>query len=107
MNDRDLQVMTTQLSQDIWCSTSSRVSLIGSDDLDVPRPATPPPPAPPAVRGTFREARALALGDFERHYLKALLAETGGNITQAARVSGKGRRTIGRLVQKHQLKEGA
>jgi two-component system, NtrC family, response regulator GlrR len=51
----------------------------------------------------FREARARAIGEFEKSYLKEILTRHSGNITRAAREAGKDRRALGRLVKKHQI----
>jgi DNA-binding NtrC family response regulator len=52
---------------------------------------------------SFNEARERTIHDFERRYLQSLMAETGGNVTQAARLAGKERRTLGRLLKKHRI----
>jgi DNA-binding NtrC family response regulator len=52
----------------------------------------------------FRVAKARAVAQFERTYITALLTRTAGNITLAARISGKDRRDIGKLLQKYGLK---
>ncbi|NIR30221.1 MAG: sigma-54-dependent Fis family transcriptional regulator [Gammaproteobacteria bacterium] len=59
-----------------------------------------------SVRGaqraiSFRRAKAQAITAFERSYLQSLLAETGGNISLAARLAGKDRSALRRLIQKH------
>ncbi len=54
------------------------------------------------VRG-FREAKARAIAVFEKAYLAELLARTRGNLSLAARVSGKERSRLGKLVKKHGL----
>ena len=55
--------------------------------------------APP----TFSEGKLRAIADFERRYLEALLRETDGNVSQAARIAGKERRALGKLIKKHGL----
>jgi two-component system response regulator GlrR len=55
----------------------------------------------PLVVGGFKEAKARAVTDFERGYLRQLLAHAGGNISLAARISGKDRSALNRLVRKH------
>jgi DNA-binding NtrC family response regulator len=52
---------------------------------------------------TFREAKAHAIAEFERHYLSRLLARTRGNISLAARLSGKERSRLCKLVKKYGL----
>jgi DNA-binding NtrC family response regulator len=51
----------------------------------------------------FREAKARAVAAFERSYLCQLLARAGGNISLAARISGKDRSALNRLVRKYRL----
>jgi len=54
--------------------------------------------------GSFREARARAIEEFERAYVQSLLERHSGNVTQAAREAGKERRAFGRLVKKYGLR---
>jgi DNA-binding NtrC family response regulator len=49
----------------------------------------------------FNRAKARAIASFEREFLARALAETGGNISLAARRCGKERRSFGRLLKKH------
>lgn len=51
----------------------------------------------------FSVAKARAVAQFERAYVSALLSETCGNLSLAARVAGKDRSDIGRLVRKYGL----
>jgi len=51
----------------------------------------------------LREAKAQAVSQFERTYLTNLLTEYHGNISRAAKVAGKERRSFQRLLQKHGL----
>ncbi|CCQ90422.1 Sigma-54 dependent transcriptional regulator [Nitrospina gracilis 3/211] len=55
----------------------------------------------PITNVSFQEAKAQAIEEFEVSYLSALIIETGGNITEAARRSGKERRSLARLLKKH------
>ena len=48
-------------------------------------------------------ARANAIAAFERHYLQRLLQKTSGNISLAARLCGKERSRLARLLKKHGL----
>ncbi len=57
--------------------------------------ATPPP--------DFKRAKALAVAEFERNYLRQLLTCTQGNISLAARLSRKDRSALNKLVKKHGL----
>ncbi|MEO8123646.1 MAG: sigma-54 dependent transcriptional regulator [Burkholderiales bacterium] len=54
-----------------------------------------------AAPAAFADAKAEAVRCFERSYLQRVLAETGGNVTQAARLAGKERRAFGKLLKKH------
>ena len=51
----------------------------------------------------FRYAKANAVAEFERSYVRTMLARTGGNITQAARLSNQERSAFGKLVRKYKL----
>jgi len=51
----------------------------------------------------FQAAKARAIADFERSYLAQLLTETHGNVSLAARLAGKERHTLRRLLQKYGL----
>jgi DNA-binding NtrC family response regulator len=44
-----------------------------------------------------------AMVEFERSYLRGLLVEHHGNLSQAAKASGKDRRTLQRLLRKHSI----
>jgi two-component system response regulator GlrR len=68
------------------------------------------PPAPSAstidVDPTlsYEDARAGAIAEFERVYLRALLARHGGNVSQAAREAGIDRVYLHRLIRRHGIK---
>lgn len=51
----------------------------------------------------FRDAKANAVAEFERSYVRSMLARTGGNISQAARLSKQERSAFGKLVRKYKL----
>ncbi len=55
----------------------------------------------------FQEAKADAIAQFERAYIVELLSRTRGNISQAARISGKERSRLGKLVKKYGLERTA
>src|SRR6267378_2140859 len=55
----------------------------------------------------FRDAKACAIAHFERAYIVELLSRTRGNISQAARISGKERSRLGKLVKKYGLERMA
>ena len=73
-------------------------SVIHAADIDLPSLEIAPP-----SDGNFNKARSQAVLQFERAYLLRLLAECSGNVSQAARRSGKPRRSLQRLLQKHGL----
>jgi DNA-binding NtrC family response regulator len=52
---------------------------------------------------TFSRAKAKAVETFERGYLVSLLDTARGNISLAARLAGKERRSLGKLLKKHGL----
>jgi DNA-binding NtrC family response regulator len=67
-------------------------------------PADEPPHTGPAHDGAlpgFNEAREHALQCFERGYLERLMLAAAGNVTRAARLAGKERRCLGKLLKKH------
>jgi DNA-binding NtrC family response regulator len=51
----------------------------------------------------FRQAKADALAEFERDYVRRALLRAGGNISQAARISRQERSAFGKLVRKYRL----
>jgi two-component system, NtrC family, response regulator GlrR len=53
----------------------------------------------------FRRAKAAAIYDFERSFIEQALVECRGNVSAAARLSGKERRAFGRLMKKHGLRK--
>jgi DNA-binding NtrC family response regulator len=50
---------------------------------------------------TFAAAKARAVADFERAYLRTLMTAAQGNVSAASRLAGKERRTFARLLKKH------
>ena len=52
----------------------------------------------------YRTAKAAAIAAFDRQFLCSLLASSAGNVTQAARVAGKDRRALGRLLKKYGIR---
>lgn len=51
----------------------------------------------------FQRAKAVAIRRFENHYLEQLLAATAGNVSEAARLAGKERRSIGKMIKKYKI----
>jgi len=68
------------------------------DELNVVLGAPAPAASAPA---DFKRAKAHAIAEFERSYLKQLLACARGNISLAARMSQKDRSALNKLVKKH------
>ncbi|MFO1302101.1 MAG: sigma-54 dependent transcriptional regulator [Burkholderiales bacterium] len=64
-------------------------------------------PAEAAASGGFAEAKAECIARFEREYLSNLLHKTGGNISMAARLCGKERSRLTKLLKKHRLDRGS
>jgi DNA-binding NtrC family response regulator len=52
---------------------------------------------------SFRALKRATIEIFERSYLSHLMSEHRGNVSQAARASGKERRDLGKLLRKYQL----
>ena len=80
--------------------------LCDGDELTISLPAhTAPPVAPPIVAAgeedalPYRVARSRALQAFDRSYLTQLMQRTRGNVTKAARLAGKERRALGKLLK--------
>jgi two-component system, NtrC family, response regulator GlrR len=55
------------------------------------------------MHDSFRDARALVLGRFEKQYISDLLQLHQGNITHAAAAAGFDRRAFGRLMKKYRI----
>ena len=61
------------------------------------------PAEPIDIREGFNSARARVVNRFEKRYLHMLLAKTRGNVSLAARIAKKERRTFTRLLKKHAI----
>jgi len=57
------------------------------------------------VNRNFNTAKATAIEDFEKKYLCNLLSLAHGNVTLAAKMAGKERRALGKLLKKHGIKK--
>ncbi len=62
-----------------------------------------PAPQCPATDGTFQAEKSRLVREFERGYLHRMLNAHNGNITRAAKASGKDRRAFFELLRKHRL----
>ena len=49
----------------------------------------------------FNEAKREAVAAFEQTHLRHLMEVSGGNVSQAARLAGKERRALGKLLKTH------
>jgi two-component system response regulator GlrR len=72
-----------------------------------PEPAASTPEAKSRPPEPLRIARRNAAEAFERDYLRAVLAHTGGNVTRAAAVAEVSRQMIQKLQRKHDLGGGS
>ncbi len=50
---------------------------------------------------SFQAAKAEVIENFERGYLTNLMQHAAGNVSEAARIAGKERRALGKLLKKH------
>ena len=91
-NVRELQ---TVLQRAVLTAKGGSVS---SADVDLPARPTGP-------KGylTLKAAKLVAITQCERGYLSSVLQRCGGNITQAARMAGKERRSFQRLFRKYSI----
>ena len=90
-----------QLEPTAWPapSVSSAAAAAAAGPAVIASPAIPSP----ATLAGYHQAREQALQCFERHYLEQLMAAADGNVSQAARLAGKERRCLGKLLKKHGL----
>ena len=93
-NVRELESL---IYRETLLSESLTLRLSGAEASESASPRS----TPWSLLRSFRHARALALGEFERRYLMQVLAESRGNVTKAARLAGKERRALGKLIKKH------
>ncbi|TQV87272.1 sigma-54 interaction domain-containing protein [Aliikangiella coralliicola] len=57
------------------------------------------------LRLGYKEAKTKVLNDFEKTYLHQIMKTTNGNISKAASLANKERRTFTRLLEKHHIKK--
>jgi len=70
-------------------------------------PLTPARRSVPSSELTFHQAKVRAVESFEKNYLSSLLYQAGGNISLAAKLAGKERRSLGKLLKKYGLGNAA
>jgi two-component system response regulator GlrR len=51
----------------------------------------------------YRRAKAAAIARFDRDYLMRVMAEAKGNVSSAARLAGKERRALGKLLKRYNM----
>lgn len=52
---------------------------------------------------SFQDAKAIVINRFEAHYLQQVMRIAQGNVSAAARIAGKERRALGKLLQKYAI----
>jgi DNA-binding NtrC family response regulator len=77
----------------------SSAALLQPEDFDI----LPADESRPDRVMTFQRAKQEAVRSFEVSFLRTILAAHGGNVTRAARASGKERRAFQRLLHKYAL----
>ena len=58
---------------------------------------------PSSFAGSFQEAKANVITQFEKKYIHGLLISHDGNITRAAKSAGKNRRAFWELIRKYEI----
>jgi DNA-binding NtrC family response regulator len=69
-------------------------------------PTAQPPAQGVLYGGGFKAARTREMRAFEARYLRDLMAETNGNVSEAARRAGTERRAMGRMLKRHGIEVG-
>jgi two-component system response regulator GlrR len=77
---------------------TAKSPLLTAADLDLPEAA---PNA--SAHLTLKAAKSVAVSQCERTYLSAVLQQCEGNVTQAAKLAGKERRSFQRLLRKYSI----
>lgn len=55
------------------------------------------------LEGSFRDAKSTLVAEFEKRYLCNLMVQTRGNVTLAAKIAGKERRSLGKILKKYDI----
>jgi two-component system response regulator GlrR len=92
-NVREVENLTLRqlLLEEVQCAAAGQVNVPASESTD----------GSADLPLAFRSAKALAVEQFEKTYLRRVLVRTRGNISLAAKISGKDRSTLNKLVKKH------
>ncbi len=93
------------IHREVVLSDRGEITLSEVEEADTAAPS-PAPPASPEVT-QFCVAKARAVAEFERAYVADLLTRTHGNLSQAARLAGKDRSRLGKLVKKYGIERHA
>lgn len=80
------------------------VANVTSADLGMPVEARIVPREP--ILLGFQRAKAVVVAEFEKSFISQALAESGGNVSAAARMVGKERRAFGKLLKKYGIDAG-
>jgi DNA-binding NtrC family response regulator len=82
---------------------------IGPAEFGLPARSQTAPEAPPGAiyAEGFKAARSREIGAFEERYLRALMAATQGNVSEAARRAGIERRAMGRLLKRRGIERSS
>ncbi len=75
--------------------------VLGAEDIDLDDDRAPLVSS--ASPESFRAAKERLVENFERAYIEQLLAESGGNVTHAARAAQKNRRAFFELMRKYRI----
>ena len=86
-------VRAAHLARDTW---------VGLEDMDLPDTTSVGCDHEPRA-GSFNILKRQTIESFERRYLTRVMQRCRGNITHAARVAGKDRRDLGKLLKKYQI----
>jgi DNA-binding NtrC family response regulator len=74
------------------------------DELQVsPQPGMAAMPDPNRYSAAFKQAKAVAVADFERSYVTSAMERAEGNISRAARMAGQDRSAFSKLVRKYRI----
>lgn len=84
-------------------STGKFLELDQITECEMPNSEQIDPPITLSGSISFQAAKAIAIESFEKDYLSRVMNMTQGNVTLAARIAGKERRALGKLLQKYQI----